>query len=569
MDREFVNQELYEDDGIDPSRFHKPIRIGLLFSSKWIAKYEKEIIEWLSNSIDVELAGAFVNLESNDRTNQRKMISIIIKDSMTLIRKATFKLITFAENLYLIKFTKHRDHLTKFDLTKYLNEVIFVSPKFSQSRLSVTYPPEELFHFKEANLDLLINYSSPILRGELLNVPSLGVIGFHHGDNRDYRGGPAGFWEVFRKDRKSGFVIQKLSEELDGGLVLQRGSFKTQNLYLWNQANLRLKSNYYMKKVLREIAERRSLNFAEKQYPFDANLYSLPKVSTQVVYLYQVAKRLAIKLLRKFKLVKIPRWRIAYQSKAWREINLRKSRYMEWAPRIGLADPFLIDFEGKTFIFAEKLSHPECRGEIVMFELEADVLPKLETVISEEFHLSYPFVFEHDKRIYCLPETSEINEIRLYVSDDFPKQWRFQETLISNVDAVDSTLIQFNGLWWLFTNIDPVNIGQHDSELFIYYAENPVGCEWYSHPQNPIRIDPDGARMGGFVFDGTERYRVGQVHDFDSYGSKLLFFKIVELTTTSYLEEVVHVIGPRFSRNLFGVHHFYSDGRHTIFDFKK
>ena len=48
----------------------------------------------------------------------------------------------------------------------------------------------------------------------------MGIISFHHGDNNINRGGPAGFWEVFNEEPSTGFIIQRLTEELDGGDVI-------------------------------------------------------------------------------------------------------------------------------------------------------------------------------------------------------------------------------------------------------------------------------------------------------------------------------------------------------------
>ena len=72
------------------------------------------------------------------------------------------------------------------------------------------------------------------------------MISFHHGDNRVNRGGPSGFWEVLNREPSSGFIIQKLNTELDGGSVLVRGNMMTQNYWLQNNAQLLKKSNFFM-----------------------------------------------------------------------------------------------------------------------------------------------------------------------------------------------------------------------------------------------------------------------------------------------------------------------------------
>lgn len=107
--------------------------------------------------------------------------------------------------------------------------------------------------------DRIIRCGSAILRGGILDVSKYGVFSFHHGDNRKYRGGPSGFWEVFNRDPSSGFIIQKLNQELDGGNIYVRGNLMTYSLWLQNNAQLLERSNIFMIKFLKQMADTRVL----------------------------------------------------------------------------------------------------------------------------------------------------------------------------------------------------------------------------------------------------------------------------------------------------------------------
>ena len=61
-------------------------------------------------------------------------------------------------------------------------------------------------------------------------------------------------------------------------------------------------------------------------------------------------------------------------------------------------------------------------------------------MLEENFHLSYPFLFHHEKELYMCPETHEAKDIRLYKCVDFPLKWKFAKTLIKNVSAVDTNI---------------------------------------------------------------------------------------------------------------------------------
>src|SRR5262249_40172338 len=82
--------------------------------------------------------------------------------------------------------------------------------------------PEEM---RAATLDVLLRFGFNILRGGILEVTRCGVWSYHHGDNDRFRGGPPELWEVVEGAETSGVLLQRLSDELDGGFVLCKSTF--------------------------------------------------------------------------------------------------------------------------------------------------------------------------------------------------------------------------------------------------------------------------------------------------------------------------------------------------------
>jgi methionyl-tRNA formyltransferase len=68
--------------------------------------------------------------------------------------------------------------------------------------------------------DVVVQCGMGILTGDILKAPTYGVVSYHHGDIREYRGGPPGFWEFLHGEDQFGITVQRLTEELDGGDVL-------------------------------------------------------------------------------------------------------------------------------------------------------------------------------------------------------------------------------------------------------------------------------------------------------------------------------------------------------------
>lgn len=86
--------------------------------------------------------------------------------------------------------------------------------------------PESVVNDYCPDLDFLVRFGFGIIRGSVLDAPEYGVFSYHHGDLREYRGRPAGFWEFMQDADTIGVTLQQLTDELDGGGVIQIKEFE-------------------------------------------------------------------------------------------------------------------------------------------------------------------------------------------------------------------------------------------------------------------------------------------------------------------------------------------------------
>ena len=73
--------------------------------------------------------------------------------------------------------------------------------------------------------DVLLRFGFGILKGDILSLPRYGVWSYHHGDEEKYRGQPPVFWEMYEGGTVVGALLQRLTERLDAGFILQKGWF--------------------------------------------------------------------------------------------------------------------------------------------------------------------------------------------------------------------------------------------------------------------------------------------------------------------------------------------------------
>jgi hypothetical protein len=190
--------------------------------------------------------------------------------------------------------------------------------------------------------------------------------------------------------------------------------------------------------------------------------------------------------------------------------------------------------------------------------------------LKEDFHLSFPYIFEFKENVYMIPESAKNKDIRLYKSVNFPFDWELEEVLIDNIDAADSLVFHHNKKWWLFTNVDPLMKGDHNFQLDIYYSDSLLKGDWIPHKQNPVILEPTFARNGGILFSEDNIYRVGQKFGFyKKYGLGFSIRKILHLDEESYIESEEVSYEDYYSSEIIGSHHIHSNSIYTVFDIWK
>jgi methionyl-tRNA formyltransferase len=477
------------------------------------------------------------------------------------LAKVMFAVITRIEKALFARGKLYAPHFRRHGLEKFDVEKLALEPLPSKSGFVVRYSDTDLAKIKERNLDVLIRGGSGILRGGILTVAPMGIVSFHHANNRVNRGAPPGFWEVYHREPSTGFIIQKLSEELDGGDVLFRGAIPTAPTYVRNSVRLYLKANAFMHALLERIARTGALPQCEAPQPYAYPLYTTPTVGQQIRYLWNVFLTMGGKVWRVVRGHKY-RWGVAYQfTRSWRDAVLWRSKVIKNPPNKFLADPFVVTRSGRNVIYVEEYDFGTDLGRITAYEVTKAGATPLGVALEEPFHLSFPFLLEQDGELYMCPDTHEAREIRLYKCTEFPLTWELHRVLKNNVSATDTMIFKRDGKWWMFTNVDSSPLGDHCSELHIFSADAFDSTDWRPHPLNPVMIDSTRARNGGLLFDGETAFRVFQVQGFDRYGEAMGIAEIKTLDAEHYAEAPLCTMPARFMPGLEGAHTYsYTPG---------
>ena len=233
-------------------------------------------------------------------------------------------------------------------------------------------------------------------------------------------------------------------------------------------------------------------------------------------------------------------------------------------PAAFVADPFMIRHDDGWFMFFEVMRADTRRGEIaVATSCDGITWTYRHVVLAEDFHLSYPYVFEWDGDIYMIPETFQARAVRLYRATSFPSTWVLEHELLTGASYADASVFRHQDHWWMFVETsdrhpDTAEPPGEDT-LRLFGAPALVG-PWTEHPKSPV-VDGDAriARPAGRVVVCDGRLVRFAQECVDTYGVRVHALQIEELTPTTYRERRLTdhpALGPgHLGWNEGGMHH--------------
>ena len=231
------------------------------------------------------------------------------------------------------------------------------------------------------------------------------------------------------------------------------------------------------------------------------------------------------------------------------------------------ADPFLWRHGDRLFVFYEAYDYPSAVGRVAVGEWRDGGFHPLGDVLAPPYHLSYPFLLEHEGALLMIPESSAANRVEIWRCTDIPLRFERIATAFEGQRVADLTLFCRNGQWWAFCAMDHDGLGDMNSELYAFAVDGPLMREVVPHRQNPIVSDSRYARPAGRIFErGGRWFRPSQNNSHGIYGYGLNLMEIKELSLDVYREAPARQILPGFRPGLIATHHLDISGDVFVID---
>lgn len=472
-------------------------------------------------------------------------------------------------------FSSHSDPFSRVPLTGVPDGVARLEVWTVSVSGSWSICDEDLERVRSLDADVFIYLGSNELGAQIASIPRFGLWFLHHGDYNTQRGGPPGFWEVAERRLETGVALCSFSGNPAMFKLLAQAFSCTHGF-----SPAKNRNEYYFRGISLISRALRELHMAVKRHVAPSGMSANPGVSIYSYPRYEIPRNIdAVRpiaailgtLIRRIfrKTLFVPQWFLVLGVREGDYLSSKLNGFHEIRPKSGIwwADPFLYERDGRCYIFFEDLPLRTGRGRISVIEVsESGPVSEPKVVMDLPYHLSYPFIFEWDRRLFMIPESGANRTVQLYECTDFPTRWEHRINLMEGRRTVDTTLVWHEDRWWMFTALVEEGSSSHNDEVHLFWSKELLSTDWTPHPLNPVVCDVRRARPAGRIFKmNGSMYRPSQDCS-GSYGRALNVNEIIVMTEETYVEEPVSRVEPRWRRGLTGVHSLDRAGKFTVLD---
>lgn len=553
-----------------------PLRIGLLLDSAGLPKCFAEVVDQIVHSDFARLELLVFNADAQRKAAEpppRRPLWRKAIDILTDSRRRRRVLYTLYERLDQRRIAPSKDPLALTDCSACFEHIDSLTVAPVTKGFVHRFQVDAIEYIRKKQLDVLIRFGFNILRGEILTAARCGVWSYHHGDNDYYRGGPAYFWEVYEGNPISGAILQVLTEQLDAGKVLYKGFFATQfgSSNALNRIQPYWGASTFIMQKLRELHQNGWEHIEQavvKPAPYlgKKKIYTAPSNWEVVRWLGPLLIRGSVRRL--VRRPAINHWRLAVRVGRQSILDpgaapdLSGFRWVESPKGRFYADPFILEVDGRPWLFFEDCDYATQRGRISCTEIRDGAMVNPVTALERPYHLSYPCVFRDGNELYMIPETSSIGTVELYRCVRFPDAWELERELFRG-RAVDTTIWIDGGLYWFFSTLQEPR--GYATQLWIFYANSLTG-KWMPHPASPISTDIRNSRGAGAIFRHNGKLFRPSQDCSKTYGYSFTLNEIVVLDPCRYQETPGVTVGPSWTRGLKGTHTYSRASQVEVID---
>lgn len=198
------------------------------------------------------------------------------------------------------------------------------------------------------------------------------------------------------------------------------------------------------------------------------------------------------------------------------------------------ADPFIVKSDnGEISILYEDFSIDEHYGNISLMVLN-DRFEVIESkvLLDTGSHLSFPFIFRENNRIFVFPESVRSGNISCYEYKPDKRTLKCRGEIMK-MPLYDPAILKMDEMYWLFGSVFE---NRKEYKLHVFYSEKLTG-PYLPLRGNPVRSGLNGIRAAGnFIEVDSDIYRPAQNCE-NVYGESITINRLKVLDEFYFSEE--------------------------------
>ncbi len=425
--------------------------------------------------------------------------------------------------------------------------------------------PQKVLATIPASIDVLIDLTGFAEVNHLPITPIHGTWRYTFGRNNQWQ--LPGIWEIINKICYTEIGLSSTAPGLSSSNFLVRSFSSTNHLSFSKNINTAcFKASSFIPRKLEELYQAGSVSY-QKEIEEETPNKPLANAGLPVYTIKHFTGLVRKKIQNRSY---FEQWRLLFHTnfKNVSTSSVKDFKPIIPPPHVFWADPCLYtDDQKRQFIFFEEYPYKTKIAHLSVIELLSDgSYTQPQVILQKPYHLSYPFLFKADGKLFMIPETSANRTIELYSCVEFPHKWQFEMNLMKNVHAVDATMHFHNNKFWLFVNMKENAGASAWDELFVFYSDKLMTNNWQSHPKNPVISDVRRARPAGRLFFKNEKlYRPSQDSSC-TYGYAININEVVNLDERDYTEKKINTILPNWDERATATHTLSVQGDVAVID---
>jgi hypothetical protein len=207
------------------------LEIAVLVDDGYIKQWERNALASLAAEPDIEITHIVINDRESTHDHNWEWLAPV-QSIVEQIR--ALPLWSLVGIVRLLTPDPAYDQPVHIDSIEWLSDAERLScTPHSVSTYWSTLPDETVNHIE--NVDIAIRFGFGMIKGRILREPTYGVLSYHPGDIRKYRGTPAWFWEFLNDEDEVGATVQLLNETLDGGAIAAFETIDVSGFHTWQE----------------------------------------------------------------------------------------------------------------------------------------------------------------------------------------------------------------------------------------------------------------------------------------------------------------------------------------------